>query len=165
MLWPFLAERGLDPSTPVKFALGLLQLGLGFGVVWYGAQHPNSVGLVGVYWLLLGYLLHTTGELCLSPIGLSMVTKLSPKSIVSTVMGAWFLATAFSQHLAAQIAMLTGVEGEEEGVHFIPAPTETLNLYGDVFGTIAIGAIVASVICFVLSPLLKKWMHSEVEQN
>ena len=64
--------------------------------------------MVAVSWLLLAYLLHTTGELCLSPVGLSMVTKLSPARIVSTVMGAWFLATAFSNFLAGLIAQLTG---------------------------------------------------------
>ena len=81
----------------MKFALGLLQLGLGFGALWYGAQKADARGMVAVSWLLLGYLLHTTGELCLSPVGLSMVTKLSPRRLVSTVMGAWFLATAFSR--------------------------------------------------------------------
>ena len=69
-------------------------------------------------WLCLGYLLHTTGELCLSPVGLSMVTRLSPAKLVSTVMGGWFLATAFSQFLAAIIAQFTdvseGVEGAAE---------------------------------------------------
>jgi POT family proton-dependent oligopeptide transporter len=165
MLWPFLAERGIDPSTPVKFGLGLLQLGLGFVAVWYGAQQSNSVGMVAVPWLLLAYLLHTTGELCLSPIGLSMVTKLSPKQIVSTVMGAWFLATAFSQYLAAEIAKLTGVGHEEGGPQVIPPPIGTVNLYGDVFGIIAIAAIVSALICFALSPLLTKWMHPEIEQN
>ena len=109
-----LGTRGLEPSTPVKFSLGLLQLGLGFGAFWYGAQSANDRGMVAVVWLLLGYLLHTTGELCLSPVGLSMVTKLSPARIVSTVMGAWFLATAFSNYLAGAIAQLTGVEGEGE---------------------------------------------------
>jgi POT family proton-dependent oligopeptide transporter len=142
-----------------------LQLGLGFGAVWYGTQQANSFGLVAAYWLLFCYLLHTTGELCLSPIGLSMVTKLSPKEIVSTVMGAWFLATAFSQDLAAQIAMLTGVGGEEEGPQFIPPPEDTVNIYGEVFQTLAIASIVAACVCFALSPLLTRWMHMHEEQN
>jgi POT family proton-dependent oligopeptide transporter len=164
MLWPYLAAKGLDPSTPIKFGLGLLQLGLGFGAVWYGAQQATAVGLVAIPWLLFAYLLHTTGELCLSPIGLAMVTKLSPKQIVSTVMGAWFLATAFSNDLAAQIAMLTGVGGEDEGPQIIPPPVETVNIYGDVFGKIAIAAVVAACVCFALSPLLTKWMHRDTEQ-
>ena len=165
MLWAFLAARRMEPSTPVKFSLGLLQLGLGFVALWYGAQQADARGVVAVSWLLLGYLLHTTGELCLSPVGLSMVTKLSPGRLVSTVMGAWFLATAFSGYLSGLIARLTGVHGEGEGPQVVPPPIDTVNIYGDVFGQIAIIAIVSSVICFALSPLLRKWMHADAEQN
>jgi proton-dependent oligopeptide transporter, POT family len=163
-LWSFLGARGLEPSTPVKFSLGLLQLGLGFGVLWWGAQAADPRGMVAISWLLLGYLLHTTGELCISPVGLSMVTKLSPARMVSTVMGAWFLATAFSNYLAGLIAKLTGVGGEGEE-QVIPIPLETLNLYGHVFGQIAIFACISALICFALSPLLRKWMHPETDHN
>jgi POT family proton-dependent oligopeptide transporter len=159
-LWGFLASMDFEPSTPVKFAFGLLQLGLGFGAFWYGAQSADERGMVVMGWLLLGYLLQTTGELCLSPVGLSMVTKLSPSHLVSTVMGMWFLATAFSQFLAAIIAQFTGVtHGGNESV--IPAPLETVGIYGGVFGKIAICAIGSGVICLILSPLLRYWMHEE----
>jgi POT family proton-dependent oligopeptide transporter len=164
-VWSVLAARGLEPSTPVKFSLGLLQLGLGFGAFWYGAQHADSRGMVAVSWLLLGYLLQTTGELCLSPVGLSMITKLSPARIVSTVMGAWFLATAFSNLLAGQIAQLTGVHGEGDGAQVIPPPTETVHLYGDVFGQIAIIAVISALICLALSPFLSRWMHADKPQT
>ena len=70
----------MEPSTPLKFALGLLQLGLGFVAFWAGTMTADQRGMVAVGWLLLGYLFHTTGELCLSPVGLSMITKLSPRS-------------------------------------------------------------------------------------
>jgi POT family proton-dependent oligopeptide transporter len=164
-LWGFLSKRGLEPSTPIKFGLGLLQLGLGFGAFWYGAQTADDRGIVALVWLFVGYLLHTTGELCLSPVGLSMVTKLSPAFLVSTVMGTWFLATAFSQFLAAIIAQFTGVHhGTEEGAG-VPVPRDTVNVYGDVFFKIAIAAIISAAICLVLSPLLTKWMHRETEQN
>ncbi len=159
-LWAFLAKRRLEPSIPVKFALGLVQLGLGFIAFWYGADTADDRGMVWMGWLLLGYLLHTTGELCLSPVGLSMVVKLSPKRIVSTVMGAWFLATAFSNYLAGVIAALTGVEEEAETVGDIPLPTETLDLYGDVFLKIGIAAGASAIILLALSPLLNRWMHS-----
>ncbi len=112
-------------------------------------------------WLLLGYLLQTTGELCLSPVGLSMITKLTPTVLVSTVMGTWFLATAFSQYLAAIIAMFTRVGSSEAGANVVPIPSETVHVYGNVFGKIAIAAIACSVICFALVPLLRKWMHEE----
>lgn len=164
-LWTMLGARGLEPSTPVKFALGLIQLGLGFAVFWYGASQSDSRGMVAASWLVLGYVLHTTGELCLSPVGLSMITKLSPKVLVSTVMGAWFLATAFSQYLAAIISQFTGVEhgGGDENV--IPIPLETVHVYGDVFQQIAVAACACGVFCLILSPLLKKWMHSDQPED
>ena len=119
--------------------------------------------MVGLSWLFLGYLLHTCGELCLSPVGLSMVTRLSPARLVSTVMGVWFLATAFSQYLAGIIALFTGVSQGGEGGGTIPPPIQTVNVYGDVFGKIAIAALVSAVLCFILAPLLNKWMHPEAE--
>jgi POT family proton-dependent oligopeptide transporter len=162
-LWGFLAARRIEPSTPNKFALGLLQLGLGFAALWYGAQNADSRGMVALGWLLLAYLFHTTGELCLSPVGLSMVTKLSPGQLVSTVMGTWFLATAFSQYLAAVISQFTGVGEGGDGSAGIPPPRETVHVYGDVFGQIAIAAGISAAICFALAPLLKRWMHEARE--
>jgi POT family proton-dependent oligopeptide transporter len=159
-MWSVLAARGWEPSTPVKFATGLLLLGLGFVAFWHGAQTHDDRGIVAMSWLLLGYLLHTMGELCLSPVGLSMVTKLSPARLVSTVMGAWFLATGFSQFLAGIIAQFTGVTHEEGTETVIPVPLDTVHVYGDVFGTIAIAAVVAAAICYALSPLLTRWMHT-----
>lgn len=164
MLWTGLAKIGMEPSTPVKFSLGLLQLGLGFGAFWYGALHASPRGMVGLEWLFLGYLLHTTGELCLSPVGLSMITRLSPSHLVATVMGVWFLATAYSQFLAAIIAQFTGVVQEGGGEQRIPVPAETVHVYGGVFGQIAIAAIISAAICLALSPLLKRWMHSDVAE-
>ncbi|MCA9051603.1 MAG: peptide MFS transporter [Planctomycetaceae bacterium] len=164
-LWTWLAERSLEPSTPVKFALGLLQLGMGFGAFWAGTLFADGRGMVSVWWLVLGYALHTTGELCLSPVGLSMITKLSPKILVSTMMGAWFLATAFSQYLAAIISQFTGVShgGGEEGS--IPVPSETLHVYGGVFGKIAVAAGICALVCLILSPLLSAWMHSDLPED
>jgi POT family proton-dependent oligopeptide transporter len=162
VLWGWLAARKREPSTPFKFALGLLQLGLGFAVLWWGAQQADSRGMVAISWLYLGYLLHTTGELCLSPVGLSMVTELSPRRLVSTIMGTWFLATAFSQYLAAIISQFTGVGGEGGGNGVIPIPRETVHVYGDVFGNIAIAGVISAAICFLLVPVLKKWMHEGV---
>jgi len=160
-LWTLLGKWGREPSTPFKFALGLLQLGLGFALYWYGAVTANERGMVGVVWLVLGYLLQTTGELCLSPVGLSMVTRLSPLHLVSTMMGTWFLATAFSQYLAAIISQFTGVE-EGSGSGGVPLPRDTLMLYGDVFEKIAIAALVSAAVCFALVPLLKRWTHPEI---
>ena len=162
-LWTFLGTHGLEPSTPLKFALGLVQLGLGFVALWYGARTADSRGMVAVWWLLLAYFLHTTAELCLSPVGLSMITKLSPAQLVSTVMGGWFLATAVSQFLAGIIAQFTRVGDSETAAAVIPPPCETVHVYGKVYGIIAVAAGVASVVCFCLVPLLKKWMHEDEE--
>ena len=158
-VWGYLGARGIEPSTPFKFALGLMQLGFGFIMFWYGAKSADARGIVSIGWLFLGYLLQTSGELCLSPVGLSMVAKLSPRHLVSTVMGGWFLATAFSQFLAAIIAQFTRVGQGSGSAAVIPVPSETVHIYGNVFGKIGVAAILSAVICFALSPLLTKWMH------
>ncbi|MFO0682890.1 MAG: peptide MFS transporter [Sandaracinus sp.] len=159
-LWTWLGARNIEPSTPTKFVFALAQLGGGFLVLWIGGEGATERGMVGMTWLVLAYLLHTTGELCLSPVGLSMVSKLSPARMVATMMGAWYLATAFSQFFAGLIAMLTGVSGEEsEGPQVIPPPAETLHLYSDVFVKIAIASFAAAVILAILTPFVKKWMH------
>ena len=157
LLWGFLGARGMEPSTPVKFALSLMQVGLAFSMLYLGAQTADADGMVASYWLLLLYLFLTTGELCLSPIGLSMVTKLSPARLVSTVMGSWFLATAFAQFLAGIIAQFASVNSGEETI--VPIPSATVHIYGDVYKLLAILACCAGLICLALSPLLKKWMH------
>lgn len=163
-LWTFLGRRKMEPSTPVKFGLGILQLGLGFAALWWAASHPDIRGMVGMGWLLLGYLLITTGELCLSPVGLSMVTKLAPARIVSMVMGAWFLATAFSNYLSALIAMFTGVSHGEEGAGSLPPPTETVAVYAGVFGPIALTAVISALVVFALSPILSRMMHMDEDE-
>jgi POT family proton-dependent oligopeptide transporter len=157
--WSFLAARGLEPSTPIKFAMGLLQLGLGFAVLWYGAHSADSRGMVAMSWLCLTYLLHTTAELCLSPVGLSMITKLSPLRLVSTMMGMWFLATAYSQYLASIVAQFTDVT--KGASRSIPPPSETVHVYGHVWGVITIVAIVSALICFALAGQLTRWMHEQ----
>ena len=162
LMWAWLRKRGLDPSAPVKFGLGLIQLGMGFGAFWLGAQNCTDVGMVAISWLTLGILLQTTGELCLSPVGLSTMTKLSPKMLVSTLMGAWFLATAFSQYLAAIISQFTSVGGHGGGGGSLPAPIDTVNVYGEVFKSIAITAMICGGICILLSPVLKYMMHENL---
>jgi POT family proton-dependent oligopeptide transporter len=155
-LWTFLGRRGLEPSTPVKFALGIAQAGLGFGALVLGAANPNEAGLVVGYWLVLAYLLHTTGELCLSPVGLSAVTKLSVSSVVGVMMGTWFLATAYSEYVAAQLAKLAAIDTVDGTVTDVGA---ALASYTELFnGLLYVGLAVAGLL-LVISPLLKKLMH------
>ncbi len=102
--WVYLARRNLNPSLPAKFALGLIQLGVGFAVMAIAAAFAVQAEMVLPTWLVLTYLLHTTGELCLSPVGLSAVTKLSPKRYVGQMMGTWFIAAALGNLMAGLIA-------------------------------------------------------------
>ena len=159
-LWVRLARSGKEPSTPTKFALGVIQLGLGFGALYLGARSADQNGMVALGWLFLGYLLHTTGELCLSPVGLSMVTKLSPARIVGWMMGCWFLSSAFAQYIGGLIAMLAGVHGEGPSAGRLPPPAETVMLYGSVFGKLALVAFVVGAGLLLFVPALKRRMHS-----
>lgn len=109
-LWVHLARRNLAPSTPLKFALGLLQLAAGFAVLWVASHAVMAGDKVLPTWLILTYLLHTTGELCLSPVGLSAVTQLAPRRMVGQMMGAWFMATALGNLIGGLIAGHFGQE-------------------------------------------------------
>ena len=151
IVWQFLGQRGMEPSTPLKFGLGVIQVGLGFLVLVWGAQ---SVGLnvpTPVIFIFLIYLLHTTGELCLSPVGLSAMNRLAPAHMASLIMGTWFFASATGNFAAGLIAAATGAEGvgEEAGKEVV------LGVYSTV-GWYAVGIGVAVMI---VSPLIKKLMH------
>ncbi len=156
-IWVKLRNVNFEPYTPSKFALGLIQLGLGFGAFVVGAKYfASESGKIPLFFLFLGYILHTTGELCLSPVGLSMITKLSPARIVGFVMGAWFLSISFAHHIAGGIAALTS---PPENLGENASAIETLPIYSDVFGSLALVAIASGIVLFFLVPLLKKWMH------
>ena len=113
-MWMNLAKKGKDLTVPVKFALGLVQLAAGFGALVIGASMASESGMVSVFWLMLGYLLHTTGELCLSPVGLSMVTKLAPKVMVAMVVGGWYLSSALAHNIGGVIAGFTSTSAYME---------------------------------------------------
>jgi POT family proton-dependent oligopeptide transporter len=114
MLWVALARRHLDPSAPIKFALGLMILGAGFAIM-IGAAHLVAQGeRVLPTWLLFTYLLHTMGELALSPVGLSSVSKLAPRRFVGQMMGVWFLANSLGYIIAGLIAGEFSADAVEE---------------------------------------------------
>ena len=155
-LWTKLGRNGLEPSTPVKFALGIAQAGLGFGALVVGATMPDESGRVAAIWLVLAYMLHTMGELCLSPVGLSAVTKLAVPSVVGVMMGSWFLATAYSEFVAAQLAKLAAVETNGGQVTDI---TTALASYTELFNNLLWVGLATGAFMLVISPLLRKWMH------
>ena len=155
LLWTRLNARGWEPSTPVKFAFGIAQAGLGFGALVYGAQFPDQAGIVSAWWLVLAYLLHTMGELCLSPVGLSAVTKLAVPSVVGVMMGTWFLASAYSSYVAAQIATIAARPEGEDGLNL----TEALAGYTDLFSQLLTIGLIGGATLLVLSPVLKRMMH------
>ena len=155
-LWTVLGRRGIEPSTPLKFALGIAQAGLGFGALVYGAASPNEAGLVAAYWMVLAYLLHTCGELCLSPVGLSAVTKLAVPSVVGVMMGAWFLATAYSEFVAVQLAKLAAIETLEGSVVDI---NSALAGYTGLFTDLLYVGLGCAGVLLLATPVLKKMMH------
>ena len=148
-LWTFLGKRGLEPSAPAKFGLALLQVGASFLVFVWGAQIVGVEVMTPVIFVFLIYLLQTTGELCLSPVGLSAMNRLAPKFMASLIMGAWFYMTAVGNFVAGKIGEATGGhDGEmtKEG---------TLAVYNTIgWWTVGIGAVVLA-----LSPFVKKLMH------
>ena len=162
VMWIKLSNIGKNPSIPMKFGLGIIQLGLGYLVV-YGLQ---SSGLVSeafqlpLFTLVLLYMLHTTGELFLSPIGLSMVTKLAPKHMTGTAMGGWFLSFAGANYVAAILAKATGSEehggGGEEAV---ADAASTLATYVDVYTTMGLITVGIGLLLVLISKPLNKLTH------
>ncbi|WP_445765693.1 peptide MFS transporter [Rheinheimera sp.] len=155
-LWIALAKRNLEPSTPVKFALGIIQAGLGFGALVVGAMFPNEAGYVAAWWMILAYALHTMGELCLSPVGLSAVTKLAVPKVVGVMMGAWFLATAYSELLATQLAKLAAIDAPAGEVVEV---STALAGYTELFTFLCYVGVGVGVFMLLVSPWLRKRMH------
>ena len=156
ILWIALAKRNMEPSTPIKFSIGIILVGLGFLALVYGMR--SSEGLqTGVFWIILIYLLHTLGELCLSPVGLSSVTKLSPQRIVGFMMGMWFFASAAGNYVAGLIARATASDssGVSNDVFDLTQKQSFMDVYTDV-GLMAIGC---GIFLAILTPILKKLTH------
>lgn len=156
ILWVWLAKRGLEPSTPVKFAIGLMLLGLGFLLLAFGSRFHDVDFRVPLFWLAAAYFLHSIGELCLSPVGLSMISKLSMTRLVGMMMGLWFFSTAMGQFGAGLIAGLASTEtvGGE-----VLNPKLSLDTYSGVYHEFGLYTVAVGIVLFALSPLLKKWMH------
>jgi POT family proton-dependent oligopeptide transporter len=155
-MWARLAKRGKDPDPLIKFGLGLLQVGVGFLVLVWGAGFADENFRLPLAFLAIAYLFHTTGELCLSPVGLSEMTKLSVAALVSTMMAIWFLASSWAQYFAGFIAQMAGTE-TVGGQVLDPALSLRTSL--EVFNWIGWIGIVSGVVFLALSPLLRHWQH------
>jgi proton-dependent oligopeptide transporter, POT family len=156
VLWTKLAKRGLEPSIPIKFAIGLMGVGAGFLLLVFGANFAGSDFKVGLLWLAGLYLIHSIAELCISPVGLSMITKLSIARIVGMMMGVWFLSISVAQYVAGMVAQVASVETVGGQVTNLKV---SLNTYTEVFTTIGQVSIGIGVLLLLVSIPLKKIMH------
>lgn len=155
-LWTWLGKRGQDLNPVVKFGLALIQVGAGFLILQAGAVFADGAFRLPLIFLVVMYMLHTTGEMCLSPVGLSQMTKLSPLGVVSFMMAVWFLAVAIAQWVGGKIAGLTATE-TVGGQVLDPAAALATSL--KVFNIIGLVAIGIGILFLILSPWLKKWSH------
>jgi proton-dependent oligopeptide transporter, POT family len=155
-LWIQLAKKGLEPSIQVKFGIALLLVGLGFVVLAWSTGTANADFRVALWWLVLTYFLHSIAELCISPVGLSMITKLSIARVVGMMMGVWFLSISIGEYLAgaaAQAASVQTVGGQ------VTNPQLALQTYSHTFMIGGESTMVAGVILLAISPWLRKIMH------
>ena len=153
--WLWVKLGKYNPNTAVKFGMALIFVGVGFGFLVLGIK-STEVGKVAAIFLVLTYLFHTMGELCLSPVGLSAVTKLSPVKIVGFMMGVWFLATASSEFIASVLANIAAIDttnGETTNIEV--AKASYLGLFEYLFYT----GIGFGILLLILSPIIKKLMH------
>ncbi len=153
ILWTWLARRGLEPSAPAKFGLGMTQLGAGFLVLVMGAGAAGDGNLTPVLFIFLIYLLHTTGELCLSPVGLSAMNRLAPAHMASLIMGTWFFASATGNFAAGLISAATGAENG--------GPNAAIEVYS----TVGWLAVIVGVVMMLISPFIKKLMHLDTMED
>ncbi len=156
IMWNALGRRGIEPSIPIKFAIALAGVGLGFLALVWGTTYAGPDFKVALWWLALLYLIHSMAELCISPVGLSMITKLSIARVVGLMMGLWFLSISCAQYVAGIVAQFASVETVGGQVTNLKVSLET---YAAVFETIGYVSIGIGIVLFAVSPLIKKWMH------
>ncbi len=143
-LWVKLAAKGMNPSTPVKFGIGLILMGLGFFVMYFAAKIVTAGAMAGMTWLVFTYFLHSTGELALSPVGLSATTKLAPKAYYGQMMGIWFVGAALGNLIAGLFAG-----------GFDPDQVDTMP---DLFMSVVLFGCGSGILFLVFSGLMRKWM-------
>jgi POT family proton-dependent oligopeptide transporter len=164
MLWTRLGARGRNPTTPIKMSMGLAQVALGFVclVIAVFEMQRSPDGKSGMIWMVLAYFFHTTGELCISPVGLSMVTKLAPLRLGSLMMGIWFLVNFVGNTLSGYIGAFTENMGQYPWMLALASSAgvrpEHAGLLG-VFGGLVVVLLVFSLALWAISGPIVKWMH------
>ncbi len=153
LLWLAMAKRKLEPNTVLKFGLGFLFLAAAFYVFYYTRFFADVNGITSLNIFTLAYLVITFGELCLSPIGLSIMTKLSPKRLSGMMMGMWFLASAYGQYAAGLLG--AGMSSPDENASLLTK----LQGYTDGYYQLAVYALISGVVLIVFTPLIKKLMQ------
>lgn len=153
LIWIWMSKKKIEPNTVVKFGMGFLFLALAFYVFYATRFFANAEGMTSLDVFTLAYFIITFGELCLSPIGLSIMTKLSPKALQGVMMGMWFLASAYGQYAAGILG--AGMTSPNENA----TVAEKLISYTDGYGQLAIYALISGLILIVISPLIKKLMQ------
>lgn len=153
LVWLWLAKRKIEPNTIIKFGLAFLFLAGGFWIFYYTKFFADDLGRTSLGVFTFGWFIITFGELCLSPIGMSAMTKLSPQKTQAVIMGMWFLASAYGQYFAG----ILGANIAKASKH--ATNLEKLNTYADGYYQLAIYALIAGVVLIIISPLVKKLMQ------
>jgi POT family proton-dependent oligopeptide transporter len=153
ILWIWLSKNKLEPNTVVKFGLGFLFLAGGFYVFYYTKFFADANGVTSLDLFTFGWFIITFGELCLSPIGMSIMTKLSPQKLQAVMMGMWFLASAYGQYFAGLLG--ANIAGASEN----SSNAEKLVIYADGYQQLSLYALIAGVLLIAISPLVKKLMQ------
>ena len=153
-IWAFMGRRGVEPPVMIKFAIALMQVGAGFLFLVWGAQFADAAFKVPLFFLVGAYLLHTTGELCLSPVGLSAVSRLSPPAIVATLLAMWTLAGSWARFIGGKIAAMAS--SASVGGRVLD-PHASLQAAVEVFTWIGVAGIGVGVLFLGLAPLVRNW--------
>jgi POT family proton-dependent oligopeptide transporter len=151
-IWTVLGSRGREPTTPVKFAWGLVFVALGFVLLVIAAQRSAGGHLVSPLWLMGAYVMHGCGELCLSPVGLSMVTKLAPQRYQAFLMGFWWTSFFVAEVTAGMVASTVQKVAEGQLFHLLGGQA-------DFFLMFVVVPVLMAVLLFAVSPKLQKLMH------
>ncbi|MFM9986479.1 MAG: oligopeptide:H+ symporter, partial [Flavobacteriales bacterium] len=152
LIWLFLAKKKKEPNTLIKFGLGFIFLALGFYVFFVNRIFSNPEGVTSLNVFTAGWLVITIGELCLSPIGMSIMTKLSPVKLQAIMMGMWFLASAYGQYFAGILGANIAKASNES------TSLDKMTIYCEGYNQLAIYALICGAVLIAISPLVRKLM-------